>query len=69
MTATPYEAVRPYAILAVAAFALGFACYVALDRPALAAVVAPSSPATVIVDPAAGAPAAPADNWNIPKKI
>jgi hypothetical protein len=70
MSATPYDAVRPYAILAVAAFVLGFAGYVALDRPALAAgLVTSPAPSSVIVEPAAGAPAAPADGWNFPKKI
>jgi hypothetical protein len=69
MPASPYDVIRPYAILAVAAFVLGFASYVALDRPALASAVVPSPPATFAVEPAAGATASATDDWNIPKKI
>jgi hypothetical protein len=77
MTAVPvtppetsvYDAMRPFALLAVVAFVLGFAGYVALGAGAVAAT---SSQATVIADPAVAAPAAagPAsDDWNLPKHI
>ena len=68
MSATPYEVIRPYAILAVAAFVLGFAGYLAMDRPAMAAAAA-ASPPSVVAEPAAGAEGAAADDWNLPKKI
>ena len=71
MSATPYDVIRPYAILAVVAFVLGFAGYVALGRPALAAAV-DSAPPVVVVDPAASGAAEvspTAADWNLPKKI
>jgi hypothetical protein len=77
MTAVPitppetsvYDAMRPFALLAVVAFVLGFAGYVALGAPAISA---PEPQAAVVAAPALAAPAVagPAsDDWNLPKHI
>ena len=74
MSATPADVIRPFAILAVAAFVLGFTACLALGGPILAPSAAADQPA-VAAEPAADADvAAPAastasDDWNLPKKI
>ena len=59
-----YEAVRPFALLAVAAFVLGFLGYVALGAGAFPQ---PRSDASVAAEPAVAGPAS--DDWNLPKHI
>ena len=73
MSASPADdVIRPFAIMAVAAFLLGFTAYLALGGPALASQAAADQPA-VAAEPAAeaAAPAArpAADDWNLPKRI
>jgi len=71
MTAVPvtpretsfYDIVRPFALLAVVAFVLGFLGYVALGRPALAS----SERAAALSAEPAASPAS--DDWNLPKHI
>jgi hypothetical protein len=72
MSATPADVIRPVAILAVAAFVLGFTAYLALGGQMLAPP-APADQPAMVAEPAAeaAAPAArpDADDWNLPKRI
>ncbi len=59
-----HDALRPFALLAVVAFVVGFLGYVAVSNVATAE---PQAQAAVIIDSAAAAPAS--DDWNLPKHI
>jgi hypothetical protein len=63
--ATVRDALRPFVLLAVVAFVLGFLGYVTLSGP----VAAPSDTvaAAPLADPATAGP--PSDDWNLPKHI
>jgi hypothetical protein len=72
MTAVPVtppasvrHALRPFVLLAVIAFVLGFLGYVTLGGP----IAAPSNAvaAAPLTEPAAAGPAS--DDWNLPKHI
>jgi len=72
MTAVPVtppgaeQALRPFLLLAIIAFVVGFAGYVALVRPVFATPDA--GPSAAITEPAAAASPA-SDDWNLPKHI
>ena len=80
ITATPLRAQpvratdpkRQFAVLALAAFAIGFVGFVALGRPLAVAAEAANPPSAVVViqpadEPRAAMPAS--DDWNLPKRI
>jgi hypothetical protein len=57
------EFARPFVLIAVVAFVIGFLGYVALDRP----VASQDLAAIIAAEPALAAPAS--DAWNLPKHI
>ena len=67
----PDRPIRQFAVLALAAFAIGFVSFVALGRPLAVAAEAADPPAVVVVQPAdeprAMSPAS--EDWNLPKRI
>lgn len=58
------EFTRPFVLLAVVAFVVGFLGYVVLDRPA---ATPDQAAAALTAEPALAGPAS--DDWNLPKHI
>jgi hypothetical protein len=58
--------IRPFAILAAAGFAVGFAGYLAVGRPDIAAVTEARAPPPAVAATTSGVAS---DEWNLPKRI
>jgi hypothetical protein len=63
--ASVYQVVRPFVLLAVVAFLVGFLGYLALGRQELVSTAQGATAA--VASPAVASPAS--DDWNLPKHI